>query len=136
MNKKSLSVVAIAILLLGGGWVMHVLTSRPSETRLTGEVGQNPGAQAGGFKARVVRVDDVVGDPEKYNGVIGIEGTIIKVDESNAAFTLGCEDACILMPARFNGHVPKEGTNVIAYGEIKKTEQAKYIFVAQKIKAK
>ena len=75
-------------------------------------------------------------NPEKFVGLIGVEGTIAKVDEKNLAFTLGCEDACIAMPVKFSGRLPKEGANVIAYGEVKKTEQAKYIFVAQEIKAK
>ena len=127
MNKKSLAVISIALILIGVGWGVHLLTSNLSE---------KSGTQTTGNKAKVVNVDDVVSNPEKFDGVIGVEGTVTKVDETNSAFTLGCEDACILMPVKFDGRPPKEGANIIAYGEVKKTEQAKYIFVAQEIKAK
>src|SRR3972149_3436038 len=127
MEKKSLGVVAIALVLIGAGWGVHWLTAKP---------GENCGTQATASKAKVVNVDDVVNNPEKFAGLIGVEGTITNLDETNTAFTLGCEDACIAMPVKFSGRPPKEGTNVIAYGEVKKTEQAKYIFVAQEIKAK
>ncbi len=123
MNKKSLAIIFIAVVLIGAGWGVHFLTSKSSEDSTT----QTPNS-----KTQIVNVDDVVNDPEKYIGVIGVEGTIAKVDETNSVFTLGCEDVCILMPVKFNGLVPKEGTNVIAYGEVKKIED-KYIFVAQEI---
>lgn len=127
MGKKSLGVVAIALVLIGAGWGMHWLTSKPPE---------NSGTQATASKAKVVNVDDVVNNPEQFAGLIGVKGTIAKVDEKNSAFTLGCEDACIEMPVKFNGRLPKEGTNVVAYGEVKKTEQAKYVFIAQEIEVK
>lgn len=127
MEKKSLGVVAIALVLIGAGWGVHWLTSKPSEKSVT---------QTTSGKAKVVNVDDVVNNPDKFVGFIGVEGTIAKVDEKNWAFTLGCEDACIEMPVKFSGRLPKEGANVIAYGEVKKTEQAKYVFVAQEIEAK
>jgi hypothetical protein len=127
MENKSLASVLIALVLLGAGWGVHLLTSKSSE---------KSGTQTIGNKAKVVNVDDVVSNPEEFGGVIGVEGTVTKVDEANSAFSLGCEDACILMPVKFDGRPPKEGTNVIAYGEVKKTGQAKYIFVAQEIKPK
>jgi len=127
MEKKSLGVIAIALVLIGAGWGVHWLTSKPSEKSVT---------QTTASKAKVVNVDDVVNNPDKFVGFIGVEGTIAKVDEKNLTFTLGCEDACIEMPVRFSGRLPKEGTNVIAYGEVRKTEQAKYVFVAQEIEAK
>src|SRR3989339_1370299 len=122
MEKKSLGVVAIALVLIGTGWGVYGLTSKPSEKSYI---------QTTPSKAKVVNVDDVVNNPEKFAGLIGVEGTIAKVDEKNLAFTLGCEDACIEMPVKFSGRLPKEGTNVIAYGEVKKTEQAKSVFIAQ-----
>lgn len=127
MEKRLLVVVSIALVLLGAGWGVHVLTSKSSE---------KSGTQVTSNKVKVVNVDEVVSNPEKFAGVIGVEGTVMKVDETNSTFTLGCEDACILMPVKFDGRSPKEGANVIAFGEVKKTEQARYIFVAQEIKAK
>lgn len=131
MNKKSLGVISIALVLIGAGWGIRVMTSGPSE---------NVAVQTDRVKARVVSVDEVVNDPEKFIltlvGIIGVEGTVTKIDESHAAFMLGCEDACIVMPVKFNGQPPKEGANVVAYGEVKKTEQDKYIFVAQEIQSK
>ncbi|TSA22206.1 hypothetical protein D4R75_05320 [bacterium] len=127
MGKKSLVIVSISLVLLGAGWGVHLLTSKSPE---------KSGTQTTGNKAKIINVDDVVSSPEKFAGVIGVEGTVTKVDEANSEFTLGCEDACILMPVKFDGRPPKEGANVIAYGEVKKTEQGKYIFVAQEIKAK
>lgn len=134
MEKKSLGIVAIALVLIAAGWGVHWLTSgNPS---LRDKTPENSGTRATASRAKVVNVDDVVNNPEKFAGLIGVEGTVTKVDETNSAFTLGCEDACIVMPVKFSGRPPKEGANVIAYGEVKKTEQAKYIFVAQEIKAK
>ena len=127
MEKKSLGVIAIAVILIGAGWGVHWLSSKPSEKSAT---------QPTASKATIVNVDEVVNDPERFSGFVGVEGTITNVDEKNLAFTLGCEDACIKMPVKFSGRLPKEGTDVIAYGEVKKTEQAKYVFIAQEIKAK
>ncbi len=127
MEKKSLGIIAIALILIGGGWGVHWLTSRSSEKSET---------EAKASKARIIDVDEVMNSPEKFEGFIGVKGTIAKIDEKNLAFTLGCEDACIEMPVKFSGQPPKEGTNVIAYGEVKKTEQEKYVFIAQEIKAK
>lgn len=127
MVKKSLYVLGIAIVFVGAGWGVHWLASKPVE---------NSGTPATVSKVKVVNVDEVVNNPEKFAGFIGVEGTVTKVDETNAAFTLSCEDECIMMPVKFEGRAPKEGTNVIAYGGVKKTEQAKYIFVAREIEAK
>ena len=127
MNKKSLIVVGIAIVLLGVGFGLRLFMTKTAE---------NKEARASLSQAKVVNVDAVVGDPEKFPGIIGVEGLVTKSDETGSTFALGCEDACILMPVKFAGQWPKEGTNVIAYGEIKKTEEAKYIFVAQEITAK
>jgi len=127
MEKRSLGVVAIVVILVGVGWGVHWFTSKPSEKSQT---------EAASSKARIVDVDEVVSSPDKFTGFIGVKGTIAQVDGKNSAFTLGCEDACIEMPVKFSGRLPKEGTNVIAFGEVKKTEQAKYVFVAQEIQAK
>ncbi len=127
MDKKSWVIVSIALVLLGAGWGAHLLSSKSPG---------NPGAQTTANKPKVVEVDEVVSSPEKFDGVIGVEGTVTKVDEPNSAFTLGCEDACIVMPVKFKGQLPKEGTNVIAFGEVKKTEQDKYVFVAQELRSR
>ncbi len=127
MNKKSLIVFASAVVLVGAGFGLHLLTTKAPE---------NKEAHAALSQFKIVNVDVIVREPEKFTGTIGVEGLVTKSDETGSTFALGCEDACILMPVKFAGQRPKEGTNVIVYGEIKKTEGAKYIFVAQEIATK
>ncbi len=92
---------------------------------------------------QVVNADNIVNNPEKFmnesgsgNGLIQVEGTITNVDKPNSVFTLGCEDACTGMPVKFSGQPPKEGTNVIVYGNVRKNTDGKFFFDAKEIKSR
>lgn len=85
---------------------------------------------------KILNVDEVVNHPERFTGPIGVIGTVTKVDKASATFYLGCEDACIMMPAKYKGQMPKVGSKVTIYGEIKRTEGKRYIFEAKKVIAK
>jgi hypothetical protein len=127
MRRRSFVTAVAAIVLIGVGFGAYLLASKSSQHRTTVK----------GFgKTTLVAVDQVVSDPEKFTGLIGVNGSVSSVDESRSMFTLGCEDACVLMPVKFDGEPPKVGTNVVAYGNVEKNEQGKYIFVAQELKTK
>lgn len=83
--------------------------------------------------AKIVTVDEVATHPERFQGPIGVLGRVVRVDESKSLFGLGCEDACILMPIRYKGRLSKLGSQVTAYGEVKKTEGGRYVFEAQQV---
>lgn len=85
---------------------------------------------------KVVNVDEVVNAPDRYKGFLGVEGTIISVDESKDIFLLGCEDACIFMPVKYKGQIPEPKSEIIVYGEIKKQEDKRYIFQGKEVKTK
>ncbi|MFI5251973.1 MAG: hypothetical protein ACHQQQ_06015 [Bacteroidota bacterium] len=127
MNKKSLILLTVAVVLIIAGFGVRLVTSKTNMIKESHEtLGQT----------KVVSVDAVVADPETYTGIIGVEGLVMKSEGGETAFALGCEDACVLMPVKYKGQPPQEGTNVVVYGEIKKTETSKYIFVAKEIVAK
>ena len=86
--------------------------------------------------SRIVDVDEMVKHPDRFKGFIGVAGKAIKVDESKASFVLGCEDACVMMPVKYRGQIPDLRSDIIVYGEIKETQDGKYIFEANEIKAK
>jgi len=127
MRRRSFVTAIAAIALIGVGFGAYLLASKSSEHRTT---------VAGFGKTTLVAVDQVVIDPEKFTGLIGVSGSVSSVDESKSMFTLGCEDACVLMPVKFGGQLPEQGTDVVAYGKVERNEQGKYIFVAQELKTK
>jgi cytochrome c-type biogenesis protein CcmE len=127
MNKKSFAIFIAILALVGVAFGLRLLTSKHAE---------QSEAEIDIKKMSVVDVDKVASDPEKYVGLIGIEGSVISVDGEKSTFGLGCEDACVLVPVAYRGALPKEGTNVIAYGEVQKTNGDKYIFVAKEIAVK
>lgn len=127
MKKRAFVTAIAAIVLIGVGFGAYLLASRSAEHRT---------AMEASGKTTLVAVDQVVRDPEKFTGFIGVNGSVSSVDESKSMFTLGCEDACVLMPVKFNGQLPEQGTDVVAYGKVVKNEQGKYIFVAQELTRK
>jgi cytochrome c-type biogenesis protein CcmE len=127
MNKKSIGIISIAVVLVGVGFGLHWLLSKESVDKAR---------QATVSKVAVVDVDEIASQPERFSGTIGVEGPVTDVDEAKSIFALGCEDACIAIPVEYRGRLPKKGTNVIAYGKIKKTPEAKFVFVAHEIEAK
>lgn len=87
-------------------------------------------------EVKSIDVDYVVENPEKYSGVINVEGTVKEVLDNKKFFTLGCEDACVNLPVSYNGELPKMESNIIALGEVKKDVDGKYFFDAKEIKYK
>jgi len=86
--------------------------------------------------SKVVEVDEIVRQPSHFKGYIGVIGKVIKVDEPKAFFVLGCEDACVMMPVRYRGQMPKMKTEIVVYGEIRKTDGGGFLFEGQEIKEK
>lgn len=86
--------------------------------------------------ATAVIVDKVVAHPDKYKGKIDVAGRIAKIDSDKKLFVLGCEDACVAMPVKFSGTLPKAGSDVIVRGEIKKESDGRYLFNAESVTAK
>ena len=127
MKRRAFVTVIAAIVVIGVGFGAYLLASKSPQHRIAVE----------GFgKTTLVAVDQVVNDPEKFTGLIGVNGSVSSVDESKSMFTLGCEDACVLMPVRFDGQLPKVGTDVTAFGKIQKNEQGKFLFVAKELATK
>lgn len=83
---------------------------------------------------KIVGVDEIVSKPLQFKGFIGVVGEVIKVGASKGMFLLGCEDACVMMPVRYKGQMPKLGSSITVFGEVKKQENGKYIFEAEEFK--
>jgi len=96
---------------------------------------QNAQARAEKSSPKVVSVDKLVRRPDKFKGTIGVNGAVSKLDEAKGVFVLGCGDACVSLPVKFQGKMPAVGTKVTVYGEITKTEDGKYVFAGQRIEA-
>jgi len=84
----------------------------------------------------VVSVDAVISNPGHYRGFIGVEGTVISIDESKNIFLLGCKDVCISMPVHYKGQMPKPQSGIIVYGGIKKQDDGRYVFEGKEVKSR
>lgn len=84
----------------------------------------------------LVDVEKVVENPEKFSGLVSVEGTVKEVLDNKKFFTLGCEDACANLPIAYKGELPKLESNIIALGEVKKDVDGKLFFDAKEIKYK
>ena len=84
----------------------------------------------------VVDVEEVIGSPEQYTGHIAVSGHVIKSEASHSYFVFGCPDGCLSMMVKYKGLIPRAGTDVVAYGEIRKSLQGKYFFEATETKVK
>lgn len=84
----------------------------------------------------VVDVEEVIGRPEQYTGRIAVSGRVIKTEASQSYFVFGCPDGCLSMMVKYKGSMPWAGTDVVAYGEVKKSPQGKYFFEATETKVK
>lgn len=124
-------------ILIGGGTIVSLIIAvlliyfgyiKPSER--SGPITEPPADSI-----RIITADELAEYPEKFKGYIGITGKITKVDITNRIFTLGCEDACLQIPVRYQGQVPESGAEIIAYGQVKK-EGNKYLFEATEVKTK
>lgn len=89
-----------------------------------------------GQTIKVISVDKIVIAPEQYKGFFGVEGRVIKVDESKGLFLLGCEDACVVMPVKWEGLMPEQGCEIIVYGKLRKSEDNRYVFQGKEVKKK
>ncbi|MBU0561299.1 MAG: hypothetical protein KJ799_16730 [Bacteroidetes bacterium] len=87
-------------------------------------------------EVRIVDIDEVVENPEKFAGIVSVKGTVTEVIDNNKYFTLGCKDACISLPVAYKGEMPKAESNIIALGEVKKDNDGKFFFDAKEIKYK
>ncbi len=85
---------------------------------------------------KIIDVEEVVKAPERYRDFVGVEGRVIKVDESKSILLLGCQDACIVMPVRYKGQMPEPKSEIIVYGEVRKQEDGRYVFQGKKVKTK
>jgi hypothetical protein len=86
-------------------------------------------------QVRIVSVDDVAESPEKFAGTIAVTGRVTEV-KADGVFTLGCEDACVVVPVKFAGQLPPVGRDVVVHGQIKQGAEGRYLFDAQKVEQK
>lgn len=97
---------------------------------------KNTTANSVNAEVTLVDVDKVVENPERFSGVINVEGTVKEVVDNKKIFALGCEDACVNLPVSYKGELPKLESNIIALGEVKKDVDGKFYFDAREIKYK
>lgn len=124
-KKKSLIIFAIGIVVLLTTLIIY--SNKGVENTTAGTENQ---------ELMAIDVDYVVENPEKYTGVINVEGTVTEISDNKKFFTLGCEDACVNLPVSYKGDLPKVESNIIASGEVKKDVDGKYFFDAKEIKYK
>ncbi len=86
--------------------------------------------------ARVIAVDELASHPEDATGRLAVIGTVSEVSAAQSGFLLGCEDACVSLPVRFKGAIPKVGSEVTVTGVVAKADSDKYVLVAEEVKAK
>ena len=121
-KKKSIIIVAIGAVVLLSALIIYSNMGVGNTT-----------AGSGNQELKVIDVDYIVENPEKYAGVINVEGTVTEVLDDKKFFTLGCEDACVNLPVSFNGDLPKMENNIIVSGEVKKDDDGKFFFEAKEI---
>lgn len=84
--------------------------------------------------AAIVNVEEVVARPQKFKGAFSVAGTIKKVVAAKHIFYLGCEDACVLMPVKYQGSLPQKiNAKVVVTGKISREKSGKYFLKAQKV---
>ncbi len=84
----------------------------------------------------MVGADEVMQQPECFKGTIGVEGPVIAVDKTKSMFVLSCAVGDAIIPVEYHGRPSKIGSSVIAYGEIEKTPNSKFVFMAHKVELK
>ena len=102
--------------------------------RRSGEGASAPEADAD--TPAIVDVDMIASHPESFlKGLIGVSGKVVKVDESNTSFALGCDDECLMMPVTYSGTMPELGSQIVVYGQVKEAEGGRYVFAGNDVKA-
>jgi len=124
-KKKSLVIVAISFVVL----LLALLIYSNVGLKTTDASSINS-------QVKAIDVDYIVENPEKYSGLINVEGTVKEVLDGKKFFTLGCEDACVNLPVSYKGELPKLESDIIAMGKVKKDNDGKFFFDAREIKYK
>ena len=86
--------------------------------------------------SKIMDIDEVARYPDRFKGSIGVNGKVIKVDETEDIFVLGCEDGCVNIPVVYKGQMPIQGSKIIVYGKVRQAKEGKYIIEGEEIKAK
>jgi cytochrome c-type biogenesis protein CcmE len=124
MYKKKLTIIVSSIVLLIAAILVYSNYSK---------VGTSATKKS---EIKLVDVDKVVENPEKFDGLVNVEGTVTEVSNDKKFFTLGCEDECINLPVSYKGDLPKLESNIIALGEVRKDVDGKFFFDAKEIQYK
>lgn len=111
--------LTILIILFLGAIILLVNYKKPSETKAT-------------IDASVWPVEKVAFNPAQYPGYIGLRGTVNKIVD-NQTFVLGCQDACVAVPIKYDGQSPDLGQEIIIYGQLSE-QNGQYTFVAETLK--
>lgn len=88
----------------------------------------------------IVPVEEVLGNPGNFSGIIGVTGKVMSIEQSRSLFFLGCKSqgaiscACAEMPVKYEGQMPEIGSDVVVFGEITTTESGKNVFEGQEVK--
>ncbi len=83
----------------------------------------------------IVDVDMIASHPENFlEGLLGVTGKVVRVDESKTSFALGCDDECLMMPVTYSGAMPDLGSQIVVYGEVKEADGGRYVFQGKDIK--
>lgn len=91
-----------------------------------------PANSKNNYSVQILPVETVAFNPAKYSGYIGIKGTVNKVVDDKM-FLLGCQDACVSVPVKYEGQTPGLGQNVTIYGQLSQ-QNGKYVFMAHTLK--
>lgn len=77
----------------------------------------------------ILNVDEVIASPGSYKGIITIKGKVLKAIRTKNIILLGCEDACRFLPVKYSGKPPQVDGEITVRGEIKKTDDGRFVFV-------
>src|SRR3989304_9192229 len=101
MSKKKITIIVSSILLLIAAILVYSNYNKGGTSATTKK-----------SEIKLVDVDKVVENPEKFVGLINVEGTVTEVLNDKKFFTLGCEDECIILPVSYKGELPKMESNI------------------------
>jgi len=125
-KKKTLIIFEIGLVVLVSALIIYSNMGVKNEAAVTEKQ-----------ELKAIDVDYIVENPEKYSGIINIEGKVKEVSDKRDFFSLGCEDDDdASIPVLYDGELPGLKRNVVVTGEIKKDENGKYFFEAKDINYK
>jgi len=120
--KKKIIIGAVIFTVFGAIYIRKNLVGK-----------SNPQIKDSTMSVRVIDVDEVIKTPEKYQDFFGVEGRVIKVEKSRKLFLLGCDDACIFMPVKYQRGMPQVNDKIIVYGKVEKQADGRYVFNGEKV---